>query len=182
MSVTKQTLRTQLLSQRKALTPSQRAQGTQQLNQALSNNLHCSNAQHIGFYHAYHHELSPQLFLQTCLELKKHCYFPICCGRSLRFGLQSHDTLWQNNPQGIPEPMTTEAVSADQLDCLLVPCLGCDAHNNRLGYGKGFYDICLSESTQRPWLIGLIYDVQICPTLQTDPWDIPMDEVCIIAT
>lgn len=62
---------------------------------------------------------------------------------------------------------------------LVVPLVGFDAGNYRLGYGGGFYDRTLAAATPRPRTIGIAFtDVEL-PTIHPQPHDIPMD---VIAT
>ena len=60
-------------------------------------------------------------------------------------------------------------------DALLVPCVGFNAANIRLGYGGGFYDRTLAEPP-RPLAIGIAYEC--CRAdFAGDPHDIALDEV-----
>lgn len=56
---------------------------------------------------------------------------------------------------------------------LLVPCLGFNAFNFRLGYGGGFYDRTLAE-TPRPFTLGVAYACQQL-AFDADSHDIPLD-------
>jgi 5,10-methenyltetrahydrofolate synthetase len=60
-------------------------------------------------------------------------------------------------------------------DALLVPCVGFNAANIRLGYGGGFYDRTLAVSP-RPLAVGIAY---ACCRAQFagDPHDIALDDV-----
>jgi 5-formyltetrahydrofolate cyclo-ligase len=60
-------------------------------------------------------------------------------------------------------------------DALLVPCVGFNAANLRLGYGGGFYDRTLAASP-RPLAVGIAY--ACCRADFTgDPHDIALDDV-----
>lgn len=69
---------------------------------------------------------------------------------------------------GIPEPLGGEIVSPSKINYVIVPLLAFDNHGNRLGYGKGFYDVFLSECKEGTCFIGVnhfddpiqIYDIK----------------------
>lgn len=60
------------------------------------------------------------------------------------------------------------------LDAIIVPCLGFDRQNNRLGYGAGFYDKFLVTQPQAQ-KIGLCFELGRVEHLPTETHDIPLD-------
>jgi 5-formyltetrahydrofolate cyclo-ligase len=62
-------------------------------------------------------------------------------------------------------------------DLILVPLVAVDRAGTRLGQGKGHYDRVLGEMKRRgALLIGLGWATQLIDeTIETDPWDIPLD-------
>ncbi len=70
-------------------------------------------------------------------------------------------------------------VSLTDIDCILVPGLGFDKDNFRIGYGKGAYDQFLAK-TGDIWTIGVGFKEQFYEgSLPKDPWDIPVKEVLL---
>ena len=64
----------------------------------------------------------------------------------------------------------------ENLDAVLLPLVSFDTLGGRLGMGGGFYDRYFAESTTRPWMIGVAYNIQQSEQpLPTQPWDIPLD-------
>lgn len=61
-------------------------------------------------------------------------------------------------------------------DVIIVPVLGFDAQNYRLGLGKGWYDRFLAGQPQAK-KIGLAYDWARCAQLPHELHDVPLDEV-----
>ena len=59
------------------------------------------------------------------------------------------------NAFGIPEPVEGIAVNPTQLDVVFIPLLAFDQNGNRLGYGKGFYDIFLKQCSKTTLKVGL---------------------------
>src|SRR6185312_449850 len=60
-----------------------------------------------------------------------------------------------------------------QPEALLIPCVGFNAANARLGYGGGFYDRTLASSP-RPFAIGIAYECARAEFV-SEPHDIPLD-------
>ena len=76
---------------------------------------------------------------------------------------------------GLREPVSGGNVPIDQIDLVVVPGLGFDAHGNRLGRGGGFYDRFLSNSDCRAVLCGLGFERQVIDELPTKKFDVKMD-------
>jgi len=80
-------------------------------------------------------------------------------------------------------PYEIECISSvpiSKIDCILVPALGFDKENYRLGYGKGFYDRFLATFKGLP-TIGVGFKEQLFEELlPRDPWDMPVDELLLL--
>lgn len=67
------------------------------------------------------------------------------------------------------------------LDLILMPGLGFDKNGNRLGRGKGFYDLYLQRSMKhpkgKPYTIALAFKEQLCEQVPVDDSDILIDEI-----
>ncbi len=59
------------------------------------------------------------------------------------------------NTYGIPEPIFGEVVKPAEFDLVLVPLLAFDRKGCRVGYGKGFYDLFLSECNSDCLFVGV---------------------------
>jgi 5-formyltetrahydrofolate cyclo-ligase len=71
-------------------------------------------------------------------------------------------------------------VPLSNIDCILVPGLGFDRENYRIGYGKGHFDRFLATTGAIP-TIGVGFKEQLCEELlPRDPWDIPVKELILI--
>lgn len=77
---------------------------------------------------------------------------------------------------GIPEPDagTCAPISMKQIDFVLVPGLGFDWARHRLGYGAGFYDRLLADSTH-VFIAAAAYSIQVIESIPVEPHDIPVD-------
>lgn len=85
----------------------------------------------------------------------------------------------KNGSYGIPEPVLGLKVDPEDLDMVLVPLVAADLSGNRIGHGAGFYDKTFSfrKNKNAPYLVGLAHEFQIVPSLNPEPWDVPLDAI-----
>lgn len=161
-------------------------------NQQIQNNLLKTKifqkSINIAFYIPTHNEVDVLPLVEIAWQQKKNCYFPILQETEnnqktgfLLFGLCNQHTLLRKNKYGISEPtLNTPQIEANKLDLVIVPVVGFDKNNNRLGFGSGYYDRTFAFKKQllqstKPYLIGVAYDFQRFENLPTKDWDVKMD-------
>jgi 5-formyltetrahydrofolate cyclo-ligase len=71
--------------------------------------------------------------------------------------LLTDNTKFQKNKYNIPEPIDGLEVPTSKIDVVFIPLLAFDKSGNRVGYGKGFYDVFLSECKKEVVKIGLSF-------------------------
>lgn len=79
---------------------------------------------------------------------------------------------------GIYEPdinICKEAISKP--DIVIVPGVAFDKNLNRIGYGKGYYDIYFSNSDKNSLKIAFSFDCQLLDNIDTDDNDVKMDVI-----
>ena len=74
----------------------------------------------------------------------------------------------------IPIPVRREALTPD---ACIVPLVGFDGGNYRLGYGGGYYDRTLAALAKRPFCVGLGYTEARLASILPQPHDIPMNVI-----
>ncbi len=81
------------------------------------------------------------------------------------------------NKWKVPEPPEphNDSISLTDLDIVLVPMLGGDAHGNRLGYGKGYYDRFLKQV--RCPKVGLLFECCLVKEVPTEEYDVVLDYI-----
>jgi 5-formyltetrahydrofolate cyclo-ligase len=78
--------------------------------------------------------------------------------------------------RGILEPQNdVNKISPQDIDVYIVPGLAFDVEGYRLGYGKGYYDQLLSQTTAPT--IGIAYTDQLTYKLPREPHDIPVSHI-----
>ncbi len=78
---------------------------------------------------------------------------------------------------GILEPNSTlsHETLINEIDIVLVPGLAFDKKNNRLGYGKGFYDRLLTKFKGEK--IGICFKEQVNESIPVEPHDQKVDQL-----
>jgi 5-formyltetrahydrofolate cyclo-ligase len=77
--------------------------------------------------------------------------------RKMHHFLLTDNTRIKKNEYNIPEPNDGIEVPSTKIDVVFVPLLAYDKKGNRVGYGKGFYDIFLAECHTDVIKIGLSF-------------------------
>jgi len=71
--------------------------------------------------------------------------------------LLTDNTKFQKNSNNIFDPVDGIEVPNAKIDVVFVPLLAYDKKGNRVGYGKGFYDVFLSKCREDVIKIGLSF-------------------------
>ncbi|MDE2956957.1 MAG: 5-formyltetrahydrofolate cyclo-ligase [Bacteroidota bacterium] len=85
------------------------------------------------------------------------------------------ETQMQTNRWGMLEPVTGQTLLRSEVDAVLVPALGVDAHGHRVGYGKGYYDRFLS-GIDAVFICPMFAECRV-PCIKTEPHDVSMDVI-----
>lgn len=79
---------------------------------------------------------------------------------------------------GIPEPKAdTELVPAEEIDIVILPCVGCDRQCRRIGHGAGYYDKYLTTVRKDCFTMALCYEEALADELPAEEHDVPVDAV-----
>ncbi|MBL4826700.1 MAG: 5-formyltetrahydrofolate cyclo-ligase [Spongiibacteraceae bacterium] len=183
-SPSRQQLRLQLRSQRKALSPQQQNKASQELSRTFTKSALFTGVRSIAFYMANDGEIDPIWLMQKALKHNIECYLPVLSpNRKLWFiRYQQADPLYPNG-FGIPEPAKWKPTRKSwALDLILMPLVAFDRKGGRLGMGGGFYDRSFSWIRHRPCMrqpkiVGLAHQCQELESLTMESWDIPMSYV-----
>lgn len=131
-------------------------------------------ARDVALYWSLPDEVRTHAFAERWSESKR-IWLPVMRGEHLslrRFtGREALDTA----RFGIQEPSSRQEIAPAAVDLIVVPGMGFDAHGNRLGRGKGFYDRLLA--TEGPLKVGVCFDFQLFDRIPVEPHDRPVDRV-----
>ena len=91
--------------------------------------------------------------------------------------IKSFDDL-QPGAYGIPEPKEdTKLIPPEKIDLIILPCLACDTHCNRIGHGAGYYDKYLKRVKRKCFTMALCYEEVMADALPVEAHDVPVHAV-----
>ena len=100
---------------------------------------------------------------------------PKCKGNDIVFYYINSLEDLEEGKFGILEPKTNEIVKNFDNSICIIPGVTFDKQNNRIGYGRGFYDRFLEN--YKGTKIGLTYKECICDKIDIDENDIKMEKI-----
>ena len=172
----KKQLRSIIREKKRAMTPEEIREKSRILMEKLLKTELYQKAQTIYGYLSYNQEVQTLPILAKALEEGKRVAVPKVYGEEMRFLYLEDLSLVAPGFGGIPEPIADSPVAEDPHALVLMPGLAFDPEGHRIGYGGGFYDKFLAAEPSHPTL-ALCYDFQVLSSLETDPHDIPVDQV-----
>ena len=120
-------------------------------------------------------EVNTFKLIEYTLNIAKKVAVPKCEENNITFyEIKSLKDL-EEGKFGILEPKANKPVTDFNNSICIVPGVAFDKQNNRIGYGKGFYDRFLKN--YKGIKIGLTYKECICDKIDSDINDIKMDKV-----
>lgn len=130
----------------------------------------------VGFYYPVRRECDPLPFVKRLVARGATAALPVVVGKDkpLEFRPWEPGVPMAAGPYGIPEPATGPAVIPD---AILIPLVGFDANNFRLGYGGGYYDRTLAGFDLKPLIIGIGFELGRLPMIVPQAHDIALDFV-----
>ena len=127
-------------------------------------------------YLPYNQEVRTGPIRERAIADGKRVAVPKVYGDEMKFIYLEDLTQVEKGYSGIPEPIADGPVAEDKTALVLMPGLAFDPQGHRIGYGGGFYDKFLSREPEHPTL-ALCYEFQMVEKLETEQFDIPVDEV-----
>ena len=176
MTMEKSEIRSLVRSRKRALTLAQIESASAALGAMLCGSPLYRQAQTIYGYLPYNQEVRTIPILERALSDGKRVAVPKVCGEEMKFIMLEDLSQIAPGYAGIPEPIANEPVACDPRGLVLMPGLAFDPQGHRIGYGGGFYDRFLAQEPDHP-TIALCYDFQLFDHLDTEAFDIPVDQV-----
>ena len=128
----------------------------------------------VGCYVPLADEADTEPVIRWCLVHHIRVAVPRVCGSTLQFlEIFSMDDLEEGHFH-VREPKTDIIVGPEETDVMIVPLSAFDEQGHRTGYGRGYYDTILRRCRHT---IGAAYSEQKTDEIETDPWDVDLDEV-----
>lgn len=186
----KQALRAELKRRLRALSEAEKQRQSRLLSRKVIGHSKYQESQRIAIFLSTQDEIETEEIIKDIFQRGKECFIPQYKPRSSHMDmvkLTSAEeisslplTSW-NIHQPCDDDVREEALSGGGLDLILMPGLGFDKSGNRLGRGKGYYDIflerCMHHPKGKPYTIALAFKEQICDSVPVAENDIQIDEI-----
>ncbi len=181
----KSTLRKYYLAKRKALSPKEIADKSQQICDLFFQEIDLNT---VSFLHVFlpikkQNEIDTFLIIRHLQEEFPLINIVVSRSNLHNFEMQHFILEEQNlveNKWGILEPLqeSRREVQPKEIDLVIVPLLVFDKQGNRVGYGKGFYDRFLQKCSPIAQKVGICSEEPIELIEDLNEFDVKMD-VCI---
>jgi 5-formyltetrahydrofolate cyclo-ligase len=172
----KKQLRREIREKKRAMTEAEIQEKSRRLGELFANSQLYRSAKTIYGYLPYNQEVRTVPMLEKAIADGKRVAVPKVYGDEMKFIYLDDLSAVEKGYAGIPEPVADGPVADDETALVLMPGLAFDRDGHRIGYGGGFYDKFLAQEPNHPTL-ALCYDFQMLPKLQTEEFDIPVDQV-----
>ena len=184
-------IRQAIREKRRQMDATFRSAASQQICGSIAERADFQAANNVAMFLAFDGEPDLSQLISTALERGQRVFLPIVHGKGqpMSFAACEENTNLVPNRYGIMEPdvATAQMIRPAELDCVLAPLVAFDAQCHRIGVGGGFYDRTFAfkrtaaknhtEETMKPLMIGVAFEFQKVKSIETQPWDIPLDAV-----
>ena len=170
----KQELRKIITEKKRLLTENQFADLSDRLFFHLESLLTFKKAKIILLYHSLKDEVKTHSFIEKWKE-EKMILLPIVEDDKLKLRIYKSLSDLKTGAYGIEEPTGSLFTEYEKIDLAIIPGISFDAHGNRLGRGKGYYDRLLPNI--KAYKIGVCFAFQVSKEIPTEPHDTRMDLV-----
>ncbi|KAL7747214.1 hypothetical protein RI367_007425 [Sorochytrium milnesiophthora] len=151
------------------------------------------DARSVSVFLSMEREVQTRPILEQCFLQGKSVFIPVIIKANgadnmdmVRLHSLADFEALPKNAWGIPEPMGEDLAQREvafvrtPLDLIVMPGLAFDAHRNRLGYGKGYYDkyltrieqICVDMQWPMPATVAMALSAQLLPEGQSVPTEV----------
>lgn len=168
----KGSLRQELLQQRKQIPSAQKIVIDCAITQKVLQSESYQRSKTLFVYCSIADEIDTHTIIVDALARGKRVCLPKCLpGHVMQPRVITSEGDLSEQTFGIPEPGAhCAAVSPDEIDLCIVPALACDKTGARLGYGGGFYDRFLPQTSA--YCMALCAQARLLERLPVEPHDV----------
>ncbi|WP_223032522.1 5-formyltetrahydrofolate cyclo-ligase [Hanstruepera marina] len=156
--------KTELRKKYKALRSELTINTVDDLSLKIANNLLKLPIWNVSYYHTFltipeFKEVNTDFILNILSGKDKHIVVSKTVLKSLSMinYLLTDSTVIKKSNFNVPEPVDGIEIAHNEIDIAFIPLLAYDKRGNRVGYGKGFYDVFLSQCKPEIIKIGLSF-------------------------
>jgi 5-formyltetrahydrofolate cyclo-ligase len=167
--------RRRLIAERLAMTDEARAAASAAIEATLTARFPPGRLPIVAGYWPLRGEFDPLPYLRRAIGAGGAVALPVVTPKTpLAFRLWTPDSPMTAGVWDIPYPAEGDAVAPS---ALLIPLVGFDAANHRLGHGGGYYDRTLAAASPRPLAIGVGFELGRLASIAPAPQDRRMDVI-----
>ncbi|MGH2529741.1 MAG: 5-formyltetrahydrofolate cyclo-ligase [Actinomycetota bacterium] len=173
----KRALRSRVRAVRDALTPEERARGSEAATTNLFALPEMNGASTVMTFWSFGSEIDTGPTIRRLTEQGRRVVLPKVEGRTIvAVGYRPGDPVTEAS-FGAMEPTDGDVLPPEAVDVVVAPGLAFDRLGYRVGYGGGFYDRFLRRTGSDAVTIGLCFAVQVVDEVPHRRGDRPMDLV-----
>lgn len=178
----KRTIRKEIKERRASMPFNEVLESSSRIFEAIRNMPEIKSSQKIFCYVSFENEVYTHSFINELLSLKKEVYVP-CVDTACKCTMNAVliESLEELIPgcYGILEPTCTQGkiICPHEIDTIIVPAVAFDKNRYRLGYGGGYYDTYLAQTSDSCYKIGVCFDFQLLDKLPFESHDKQVDIV-----
>ena len=176
IQIQKQLLRKEYILKRNNI-ENKKEKSTQIFNKIINTNEY-KQAKIVALYKNLASEVDTNELIKHSIRVKKIVALPRVVNNNLEFfKINSLNDKLIKSEFGVEEPIGNKInfVNKDTIDLMIVPGVCFDKNKNRMGFGKGFYDKYLEETSIET--IGICFFEQIVENIPTTTNDITMNKI-----
>lgn len=134
-------------------------------------------AKRIALYASFKNEVLTDSIFTHALSHKKGVFFPKVSkrGEGLVFSRVRGKEDLTIGSYNILEPQGCDNEPLSSFDIVVVPGIAFDSYGNRIGYGKGYYDMTLANCKGKGFIVGLAYAMQVLDKIPHLSHDVRVD-------
>jgi 5-formyltetrahydrofolate cyclo-ligase len=183
----RESLRRKIRNHRQELSDDEIFESSWSITRHLIESSQFKSSKRIACYLSTGGEVDTQFILDACWSLNKTVLLPTLSplgDGKLWFVRHEPGQTLRMNRYSIAEPVFSrrDLMRPAQIDLVLAPLVAFDGQGHRLGMGGGYYDRTFAflnqrSHWQRPWFIGLAYEFQQVPQLESHFWDVNLQGI-----
>ncbi len=172
---TKESIRKDMKEKRKAYPEALRRLSSHKISMNIFELPEFKNANVVCVYMAAFGEVDLKEVISKCKEQNKKVAAPITDEKTNTVSLAYIGEVLKKGAYGIFEPSGEKKCEFGEVDLVLVPGICFSRVGGRIGFGKGYYDRFLKDTTA--YKLGVCYDFQILDEFEILPYDVAMDAI-----
>lgn len=169
-------VRTKILKKRERLSEEELINGSNRIANILEIFINRFGTKDILCFYPLDKEVNLLSLYEKLLNKGHNLFFPVSGEEEICFYKVNDLKAFKKGKFNVYEPVNRDILFLDKEALVICPGLAFDRKNNRIGYGKGYYDRFLKKH-QKTTPIGVCFGLQIVDELDVGFWDVPMEMI-----